>query len=580
MAVYSLPPRVHLNGQSRRQSPEEQQLLKRLDQLYDEGKQERDRWRPKADLDRDLKLYRGQTGPKNRDPYFAGNFIEAFVNRMVDGLTDTRPVLRVEPRKSGLRNVARIAGKVALATWDDADMQRQAYKMAHKSCINSSAGLYTGYDPETDEIVLEVLGLQQVVMDPTVAEAARLKKAEYLFIDRAKALDELRYKFPGRGAEIKADATVGMTPEDQRKRTVAGPLDQILKGDYGGDALGRAKVQECFLMDRQKDPATGSLMFPGGRRIIRTQDLILWDGPVPYWDGVWPVDWFDWVVDPEHPWGRSEPARLMYLQLAFNQIMDGLVENQLLSNFITVVADFDAVDDSTWKKLQNISSSLIIRKKNRNATFTGPTAPQPFGADKIALARFIFTVAQLITGVTDVTMGETPGSLQSGAAIEGLQEGAHLGTRSRASRLEDFYCRVGQKLLARIFQFKTADQVIHLAGPTADSVEYAIARQDFFLNDEKQSLIEAVTVEEQYQKRREVFRSLAFRVAPGSSSASSRVRRAQLMLDLVKIGAASRKHLLQAADIPEPDEMLKEAKAEYAEMGPVAQAPRSAPVGP
>ncbi|HAM54109.1 MAG TPA: hypothetical protein DCQ64_01310 [Candidatus Rokubacteria bacterium] len=100
------------------------------------------------------------------------------------------------------------------------------------------------------------------------------------------------------------------------------------------------------------------------------------------------------------------------------------------------------------------------------------------------------------------------------------------------------------------------------------------------MGDNQESLIDAVSVEGQFVKRREVFRSLAFRVAPGSSSASSRVRRAQLMLDLVKIGAASRKHLLQAADIPNPEEMLKEAKAEFAEMGPVAQAPRSAPVGP
>jgi len=575
-----LPPRVFLDPQGRRQSPDEQELLKSLDQLYDEGKEERDRWAAKADLERDLKLYRGQVGPKNRDPYFAGNFIEAFVNRMVDSLTDTRPVLRVEPRKAGLRNVARVSGQVVQATWEDADMQRQAYKMCHKSAIGRSAGLYTGYDPETDEIVLEVLGLNQVVMDPMVAEAARLKKAEYLFIDRVKALDELKYKFVGRGAEVKADANIGGSDEEQRKRTVSGPLDQILKGDYARDALGRAKVKECFILDRQRDPKTGTLMFPGGRRIIRTRDLLLWDGPNIFWDGVWPVDWFDWIVDPEHPFGRSEPARLMYLQLAFNQVMDGLVENQLLTNFITFVADFDAVDDNAWKKLQNITSSLILRKRNRNATVTGPTPPPPFGADKIQLARFIFTVAQLITGVTDVTMGETPGSLQSGAAIEGLQEGAHLGTRSRASRLEDFYCRVGTKLLARIFQFRTSDQVIHLAGPTLEAVEYAIARQDFFMGDNQESLIDAVSVEGQFVKRREVFRSLAFRVAPGSSSASSRVRRAQLMLDLVKIGAASRKHLLQAADIPNPEEMLKEAKAEFAEMGPVAQAPRSAPVGP
>ena len=173
----TFPARVDLDSRNRRQSADEQDLLKALDQLHDEGKEVRDRWATPKDIERDLKLYRGEVGPTGRDPYFEANFIEAFINRMVDQLTDNRPGLRVEARKAGLRNVANVVTKVVSATWDDMVMQRQAYKMCHSAATMRSAGLYTGYDPISDEIVLETIQLPQVTMDPAVTEAGLIKKA-------------------------------------------------------------------------------------------------------------------------------------------------------------------------------------------------------------------------------------------------------------------------------------------------------------------------------------------------------------------------------------------------------------------
>jgi hypothetical protein len=163
-------------------------------------------------------------------------------------------------------------------------------------------------------------------------------------------------------------------------------------------------------------------------------------------------------------------------------------------------------------------------------------------------------------GVTDVTLGETPGSLQSGLAIEGLQEGANLMTRARASRLEDLLSRVGQKLVARILQFVTADRVFSVMGPSGEAVEYALARSELFLDDKGHP----VTAEQ----RREFFRYLRFTVDPGSSAPGTRIRRAEMMMRLNAIGAASRKMVLQAADFPDPDYMLKEAEDDFQKFPP------------
>lgn len=555
MAESSLPTRIDL---TKRASADESELVKRLEALEEEGTRVRDKWAPAADLDRDLQLFRTGGGPDRK--FFNANFIEAFVDRMVAQLTDNRPIIRVESMKQGLRGVARALDRGVRILWEEADLQRQTFKMAHLAATMRSAGLYTGYDPFEDDIVLEPLRVDQVILDPKVTEAARVSKnSDYLSITRVVTLDELRTRFPGRGASVAADSKLSnLTPREAGgSKTVLSPvLDAFRKAPEA--ALGRAEVIETWVRDWRRT-ASGDPMFPGGRLIIRAKDLVLWDGPNPYWDGRWPVDWFDWGVDPQHVWGRSAIELLRHIQLPFNQLMDGLVRNQLLSNVMAIVADYDAVPPEMWKKLQKIDDTLIIRKQNRNATFT-IEAPPAFGADKLNIARQMFTMAQLLTGVTDVTLGETPGSLQSGVAIEGLQEGANLMNRARASRLEDFYERVGQKLIARIFQFYDTDRVAGMLGPLPDAEEYGKKRQELFFEPSEDGELTPTSPE----TRRRALRDFRFAVSPGSSAPGTRTNRAKMMVQLHAAGLAAGEDVLAAADFPEPQEMLQRAQAELA----------------
>ncbi|MBP6789393.1 MAG: hypothetical protein KA170_17515, partial [Candidatus Promineofilum sp.] len=514
----------------------EQCLLKALDAIADEACRVKDHWVKDTDLTRDLDLYRGKLKGNADDRYFDCNFVGAFIDRMVAQLTDNRPIIRLENRKAGISKVARSVEKVIQCVWDESKVQRGLFKLANNAAVNRSAGLYTGFDTDLNTPNVELLRIGQVLIDPNVVESGQVDSAEYVRIERVMTLSEIRAKFPGRGALVKSDVNVSTIGQEPKKRTSM--LDAFRQTTVSKDTIPRARVYEWFIQDRQTAD-DGTRLFPSYRRIICSDDVVLWDGPNPFWDGRIPVDWFDWMVDPEHIWGHSESARLRKMQLAFNQLIDGLVENQLLTNIISVVGDADALPPEQWKKLQNIKSSLLLQKKNRNSTLT-VTPPAPFGQDKIQIARSIFTYAQLLTGVTDVTLGDAPGSLQSGLAIEGLQEGANLMTRARASRLEDLMARVGQKLIARVFQFVTSDRVFTMVGPTAEAVAYAMARAELFVDDAGQPMTPAA--------QREALRFMRFSVLPGSSAPGSRLARARMMAELVKLGAASRRDVLLAAD--------------------------------
>ena len=552
-------------------------LLDRLDALEDEGKAGRSKYRSAKESQQSVDLYRGEQGPASgAEPHFKANFIEAFIDRQVALLTDNRPIIMVEPRKVGLAGLARVLDACADTVWTESAMQRQAWKLGLLAAIEGSAGLYTGYDAEADETYIEVVSRDQCWMDPAIREAALIgTHAEYFGIERIQTTAEIMARYL---ISVDADVSVLEDEEDKRAKTLLGPIETVIRR-LGGRrdqtptesmAMPRARTKEIFVKDRTRDPS-GLRLFPTYRRILRTADAILWDGPLPMWDGVIPVDWYDWAVDPKHPWGMDEPQGLKHMQGAYNELLDGCVENHVLTSFIQFVADFDAVDEKTWQLFNKIKRSIVIRKKNRNAT-TAVIPPIPFGADTISLARFIFTAMQLKTGVTDVTLGEHPGSLQSGAAIAGLVEGASLMSRSRQSRLEDLYTRVGQKLIARVLQHFTGDRILGLLGPTPDAVDAVLKRSEFFVKEDGTRTTDA--------ERREAFRYLRFGVVPGSSQAGARTARAKMMIELNKGRSAARIDVLRAAGIPDPEEMLKRADEEFAKMHPSpppAQVPPGTP---
>lgn len=554
MSLVNLP---SIDTKTSKSSREEDKLIAYLKELKEESAESKKKHAPDADDKSSLELYRGNYQPKGRDAYFSCDFIQAFIDRMVAQLTDNRPILRVEHRKVGLKETAKALEKVMHGVWQESDMQRQSYKMCHNAAVKRSAGIYVGYDGQ--DPYLEMLTKDQVWMDPSVQEAALAHKAEYVIIERCKPLDELKQRFPIRGTLVKEDDV--KYGKDKAGQLVKSPVTALLgmgSKKLETSVIPRAYIYEAFVKDRQCN-TKGEELFPYGRRIIYTKDVVLWDGPLPYWDGMIPVDWFDWSVDPDHPWGISAPMQMKRLQLAFNEVLDGTVSNVILSNFLSIIGDADALDVTQWGNLQKISNSLIMRKSAMNKTLE-INAPPSFGNEQMSIARQLFTYAQLLMGVTDVTLGDQPGSLQSGQAIEGLQEAANLMTRARASRLEDFYARAGSKLMARILQFWPSDRVFHLLGPTGEAVEYAINRKELFLNEDNLP----VTPEQ----RKEMFKYLRFAVLPGSSAPGTKARRAEMMVRLHMLGAASRKMVLEAADFQDPERMLKEAEEDFAKFPP------------
>jgi len=541
-----------------------------------EGQDARSKWVSKDGPDSiEVRAYRGLMTPTTKTSRYGAhtqkpdsrvfklNIIQTFIDTMVARLTDNRPMMRVDSIKAGLHDMAVVLEDIIPVVWDESRAQRQLFKMCHNAAIRSMSGFHVGYDAFRDRILIEVLRPHQIVIDPNVCEAGLIEEAQYVGVKRSATLAELRRRYEGRGGLVKADIESDGSSSSEVLDT---PVEDIVanrsKSATSSTVIPRATVHTLYLVDNDS-MKHGKLMFPRGRRIVFTADVILDDGVNPYWDGVHPVDAFDWTVDPNHAWGLSEAASMINPQNSFNEIMDGLIQNQITTNMVNITGDQDAMLATEWKKLKELKNANVIPHRKNSSFNISP--PPVFGSDKTAIARQIFSFLQVLKGVTDVVLGENPGSLQSGRAVDNLQEGANIMTRARASRLEDFMMRVGQKMIARIIQFMPTDRVMSFLGPKAETLKYGELRQEFFFNDKGNPM----TIEE----RAEVFRYLRFAVLPGSSAPGTRQARAQQMLSLHTLPRplVSGRDVLEAADFRNAEEMMERAQAEQP-LGPPSPA--------
>lgn len=530
-------------------SGDELQLLRWLDALDSEG--EATRREVSRSWDENIRQVRGDQWRIKRPPYFLANMIKNQMKRKIASLTESKPEFKVSSRKPGLENVSRILYYSAKAIFDQSHTQDAMYR-ACQFAFTMGAGFFeTVYEPEIDDIVVRYVDPRRVYIDPGITQSGDLERAQYTRLDSITPLADLRRRFPGRGSLVQADERYSSHSEGSKGRTslLSAALTMMPRPFKSGHAtksgpIPRCEVREYWIRDPQIN-LEGNLLFPGGRHVIRAGNIILRDEPNPYWDGKPTLDMFEWDTDFESPWGMDEVQDLRRLQESINRMGDAWVRNILLGSNFRIVADVDALDPEQWDKLDN-EAGLIIRKKPTRQFEYQPPIPDS-GAIPNALP-VIMQIMDQLTGNLDNSQSQATAS----SAFEGLQLARQLLVRSVARRLETCVERIGQKLIARIFQFYTADRVLSFQGPDKEWMSYVFERQKLLEDDQGNKISP--------DERIQMFRDFKFLVTPESSLAMTRVQRTMAMLQLRSATgfAPPVRRILAESDMGDADQLMKE----------------------
>lgn len=542
-------------------------------------------------------LYKtGSVAIQDRQPYplFNANLVRPSVLTGASLVTETKPTIEVKPWRAGLFKTSQMLTDVIGAMWDMHHMASKLEKLQRTTDIFNAAMIYIGWDRDAlhglGSICLGVKDPRQMKVDGALRDPEDIDQAQYL-IDRdvvpladvARAYPEIADKLRPTGRLTPIDEQV----EDQPKGVMA-----RIRGVYGGgggkikggsyDAIPRVVLRTYWLRDPAEDD-DGKPLYPGGRMVVRAnEDVICEPDPTkqlnPYYDGGWPYEWLDGIPDPDSPWGRSEIEAIQCIQNVFNLVGNAGTKSILRESPSFIVLDDGAVTNQrSIDHLTELGFRVVPKRRGFEFRHDGPSVSS---ASYTQWLGYCQALIDYLTGVRDSgggVGGRGRAEVRSPAMLEGLQAAQQVLIRAKARRMEMLLERLGQKIISRIFQFYTADRLLHSVGDEGSWHTYNFEHAKF--QSETLALALRKVKEAQEAKRRQgeavevadtldsdeillaikgASKDFALRIEPYSSLSSTRIQKAQELVQLNQQGAAPSYLIAKALGYANAKEMQQE----------------------
>lgn len=446
------------------------------------------------------------------------NRLKTILNQTVAALTDIHPLFGFKTYNPKFKDQEDILVKLSQAWWVNtfADL-----KLA--DVIKFAAGVGTGYcevawdasaGGGAGDIVLRPLDPRDVLpIRPQLTGS--VQDWEGVIIRSAKSPSELRVRFPDKAHKISADnqpsivartwgraralystiispsavdtlnaSTARNAPKRMpttdlftiylKDRRLSTDLQPRIMGDPnttwsytvyptgwtqvpdGTDAVGSPKYRKATIQD--------SKLYPRGRMIVATKRTILYDGPNPYWHGMFPVA--KMCLDP-WPWsllGLGLVHDIIPIQDALNETLNGILDHVRKLLRPAVVADKKAVASSIWERLDTRVPGIKLKTNASAGKGVEFVSPEP-------LPNYTFDVLQFLTAEMDYHAGtanmsalaqlnQVPGE----NTIEKMQEALSPVLRLKGRLLEFFLREVGEMVKSCFFQFYNMPRRVSMLG--------------------------------------------------------------------------------------------------------------------
>mgnify|MGYP001570736852 FL=1 len=279
------------------------------------------------------------------------NFIHSIIERKAGMLTDTRPKLDIRS-KGGFTAAANTIRKIiADGIWYERSIQQVLTDGIVRAQRAGFAPCYIPWDDDLDygrgDVGFDFLLPDQVTFDSSVRRLANVQDGEYVIIETVRPLAAYWALYGERGELVKPDDSIsGYSKSPAEGSRIKSPMmlkaRNMLYSIYrkpssqesqrSPSAIPQAREYQMYFRDRSLVPGkkfnsdgTPNYVFPRKRVSIWSGDVLLYDGPSRYWDGLYPVEFLDWGIETDHPFGESEVDLYRGLQEAVNLLISGVV---------------------------------------------------------------------------------------------------------------------------------------------------------------------------------------------------------------------------------------------------------------
>lgn len=215
--------------------------------------------------------------------------------------------------------------------------------------------------------------------------------------------------------------------------------------------------------------------YPGGRRLImRSGDLILYDGPMK--TGALPIAHMKCTEDPGNFYGLSKIVDSESIQHGVNLLYSLMLDQARFAAYRPVIID----ENSNIKDESLVAQPGTTIRANRQqgippVEWAVSPSPDRFNLD---YQRALVTAVEEQTGLSKAIEGQLPGSGLSGNALRTLVEGGKLIVTQIADNFRMLKIQQGEAVIAQIVAFDRDPMTLRVMANPSRPVEGSLPAED------------------------------------------------------------------------------------------------------
>lgn len=519
------------------------------------------------------------------------HFGKIFLN-LVAGLTDTKPFWEFKTYNKRFSETAEILGKLSQHWWTGRFIDLR-FVDAVNYAVAAGTGWchHTGWNKETQDI--DVLAEDpRDVLPIRPSTFYSIQDAMGVIVRRERTVNYVRDKYPKSANLIKADRDGSYQSSDRAGRAgrLMAALNNSISPFYASLLSDRAaaRIEKIPTVDLftlyVKDPSKnitrgdvqmgdpnknwayvvkpGDPLYPRRRLVMFTRTAVLYDGPNPYWHGLFPLNKL--TLDPR-PWswlGKAPMWDLLPLQKSLNRNLRIMDDHAARVAEPALLGDKNAISRRAMRKLNTRRPGLKLQYNpisGKPAQIVYEPALDPSIPESIR-----WTIEQMdnLSGVRDMSNLMKLNQLPAADTIEKIIETMTPANRLRSRYMEAFIREFAIMTASNFFQFYTLPMRIAVLGPramTPEDFDFDPGNliPDFVHDEDFAGTTGALTAEavnrgprSRVDRASHFLRYFTFHIAPASLLASSEIERKLLYLSLSRAGLIDHWTLLEVLGIP------------------------------
>lgn len=400
----------------------------------------------------DGSLYENVKKPSYKTNHIS-NFIYSSIESMRPILFDNNPRFEAVPASEDAMQYSQDINTILDWEWDRSNMHEILLANSiYTFTLGTSIVMlpYTYEDGADGNVTFIPVSPFNIYPDPL---ATSVEDAEYIIYANYVHVNILKKKYPDKakalsGGDVKYSELVNDRNKDAKIDNQVLVLEVWCR-DYTTIDVEEDYNGEKVISEKYK--------YPDGRVIITCPELniVLENKRNPYNTGRFPFFLFKDIDVPFQFWGEGECRWLLSPQQQINDLYNQIIDNAKTTANAQWIIDKNA--GIPKGELTNRPGLIIRKNPGTTVQRDSPPSIPMYIQDMVQTLKVDMEV---ISGVHDVTRGETPTGIQSAAAIQALQEAAQTRIRLKVSLHENALGLLGTEWVNRLKQFWKFNRLI------------------------------------------------------------------------------------------------------------------------